>query len=154
MLAASKPMTLEEFLEFERRSETRHEFVDGRVLAMAGESRQHYAIARNITRALEDSHPHQRCEIVMETIKVRVQEQRYRYPDVVVSCNPGTNRYFLDNPCLLVEVLSDSTADTDQDKKLEEYMRLPRACLESCLMMFSPADAPSKGSLLRTPNPC
>jgi Uma2 family endonuclease len=118
-------MSVEAYLEFERRSEIRHEFVDGQLHAMAGESRQHYAIARNITRALEDSHPERRCEIVTEAVKVRVQERRYRYPDVVVSCDPGTDRYFLENPCLLVEVLSESTADTDHDKILEEYMRLP-----------------------------
>jgi Uma2 family endonuclease len=124
MIETGHRMSVESYLEHERGAEIRHEFVDGRMIAMAGESRQHYTIARNITRALEDSSSDRRCEIIMEAIKVRVQEQRYRYPDVVVSCDPGTDRYFLENPCFLVEVLSESTADTDHDKKLEEYMQL------------------------------
>ena len=124
MIESQQPMSVEAYLEQERGAEIRHEFVDGRPIAMVGESRQHYTIARNITRALEDTQPDRRCEVIMEAITVRVQAGRYRYPDVVVSCDPGTDRYVLENPCFLVEVLSESTADTDHDKKLEEYMQL------------------------------
>ena len=117
-------MTVEEYLEQEKGSEVRHEFVDGVPLAMAGESRKHHRIARNIVRVLEQNQTS--CEIALEAIKVRVTEAgRYRYPDVIVSCDPGNNEYFLENPCFLVEVLSESTALTDQNEKLGEYLRLP-----------------------------
>ncbi len=42
-----------------------------------------------------------------------------------MSCAPGDDDYFVDNPCFIVEVLSDSAAQTDITKKLEEYTRLP-----------------------------
>jgi Uma2 family endonuclease len=43
----------------------------------------------------------------------------------VLSCNPGEDAYFLENPCFIAEVTSESTADTDHGKKLEEYSRIP-----------------------------
>ena len=64
-------------------------------LAMAGESRTHYRIARNLTRALEDQRSNPTCEIVMEAVKVRVHTGRCRYPDVVVTCDPGDGRSVL-----------------------------------------------------------
>ncbi len=117
-------MTVKEYLEFEKTSEIRHEFVDGKLFAMAGDSREHYRIARNLTRILEDAGSD--CEIAMEALRVRVHDDgRYRYPDVVVSCDPGTNKYYLENPCFIAEVLSESTAHTDHNAKLEEYTQLP-----------------------------
>jgi Uma2 family endonuclease len=125
MTTATKTLTESEYLEFEKTAEVRHEFVDGNTLAMAGESRVHYHIARNLTRALEDQRSNPACEIVMEAVKVRVHTGRYRYPDVVVTCDPGHDPFFLENPCFIAEVLSGSTASTDHNDKLEEYTRLP-----------------------------
>jgi Uma2 family endonuclease len=125
MTIAAKTMSVAEYFEFEQTSEVRHEYVNGQILAMAGETREHYRIARNLTRVLEDANADSRCEVVMEAIRVRVQQDRYRYPDVVVSCDPGEDRFFLENPCFIAEVLSESTANTDHNQKLEEYTRIP-----------------------------
>ena len=117
-------MTVEEYLEQEKGSEVRHEFVDGVPLAMAGESRKHHRITRNIVRVLEQNQTD--CEIALEAIKVRVTEAgRYRYPDVMVSCDPGSNEYFLENPCFIAEVSSRNTNRIDHIDKLSEYIRLP-----------------------------
>jgi Uma2 family endonuclease len=125
MTVALTTITEAEYLELEKAAEVRHEFVDGAMVAMAGESRVHYRIARNLTRALEDQSSKTACEIVMEAVKVRVHAGRYRYPDVIVTCDPGKDPYFLENPCFIAEVLSGSTAPTDHNDKLEEYTRLP-----------------------------
>ena len=125
MTATASKMTVEMYLALENSAEVRHEFVDGVMLAMAGESRTHYRIARNLTRALEDQRSNPACEIVMEAVKVRVHTGRYRYPDVVVTYAPGDDPFFLENPCFIAEVLSGSTAPTDHNDKLEEYTRLP-----------------------------
>lgn len=117
---ARQPITLKEYLEIERRTGQRHELVNGKLIAMAGETREHYRIAR----VLEDAQANSGCEVVMEGIKVRVRGERYRYPDVTVSCDPGNDPYFIENPCFIAEVLSESIADTDQGKKLE-YTKLP-----------------------------
>jgi Uma2 family endonuclease len=119
-----KPLTVEEYLTLEKVSEIRHEFVDGLMVAMAGETRLHKRIAGNIYRLLFDLGVARGCEVMLEA-KIRTRSSRYRYPDVVVSCAPGDDEYFLENPCLLIEVLSESTANTDTSEKLDEYLKLP-----------------------------
>jgi Uma2 family endonuclease len=123
--ALEKPMSLEEYLEFERKSEERHEYVDGHVLAMAGEKRTHNKIGRRFVRLLEEIAEAKKCEVVFENVKIRTRGTRYRYPDFAVSCDPGDDPYFLENPCLIVEVLSSSTEHTDYGKKFNEYTGLP-----------------------------
>ena len=49
---------------------------------------------------------------------------RYRYPDIVVGCGDNSSEYFIDHPCFIVEVQSDSTIETDNGAKLEEYTSL------------------------------
>ncbi|MBI4535905.1 MAG: Uma2 family endonuclease, partial [Ignavibacteriae bacterium] len=52
----------------------------------------------------------------------------YTYPDVIVVC--GDPRYLDDkrdtllNPCLIIEVLSDSTENYDRGRKFEHYRSL------------------------------
>ena len=118
-----KPMTVAEYENLERESGIKHEFVDGQPRAMAGETRIHKRIAGNIYRLLFDLGLARGCEVMLEA-KVRTRNTRYRYPDVVISCAPGDDDYFLENPCLLVEVLSESTANTDTSEKLDEYLKI------------------------------
>jgi Uma2 family endonuclease len=125
MIAIPKRYTVEEYIELERASDVRHEYVDGQILAMAGEQRRHHKIVRNIARVLDEAADARGCEVALEAIKLRTRDTKYRYPDVIVSCAPGDDPYFIENPCFIVEVLSESTANTDHNDKLEEYTRLP-----------------------------
>jgi Uma2 family endonuclease len=125
MAVTEKKLTVEEYLELEKTSEVRHEYVDGELLAMAGEKRRHNNLVGRLYRLLIDIASNQKCEVVFETVKLRTRTTRYRYPDLVVSCAPGDDDYFIDNPCFIAEVLSSSTEQTDITKKLEEYTRLP-----------------------------
>lgn len=113
-----------DYLEGEKSSQTRHEYVDGQVYAMAGSSKRHNRIAGNIYRKLAEADPN--CEAYLSDIKVRISERKtYYYPDVVVSCEQDDgNDYYLENPCLIVEVLSDSTAQKDRTEKLLSYMNI------------------------------
>lgn len=121
---AIEKISVEEYLQREKQAEVRHEFVDGVMIAMAGEKRVHNRLARRFVLLLEALADSKKCEVVIETVKVRTRETRYRYPDFAVSCNPGDDPGFLENPCLIVEILSDSTEHTDFGKKLDEYTRL------------------------------
>jgi Uma2 family endonuclease len=123
--APAKIMTVEEYLEAERRSEIRHEYVDGTLLAMPGTTRTHGRIVKNILKAIDDIAEARGCELQASDVMTRTQGTRYRYPDIVVSCSPGSDPYLLENPCFIAEVTSDSTADTDHGRKLEEYTKLP-----------------------------
>jgi Uma2 family endonuclease len=120
-----KIIDVKTYLELEQSSEVRHEFVDGEVLAMAGEKLQHNDIVANIIEALRPIARAKKCRLQFETVNLQVKSTRYRYPDVMVSCAPGDNPYFLENPCFIIEVLSESTQATDTGPKLDEYTRLP-----------------------------
>jgi Uma2 family endonuclease len=122
---AKTTYTPAEVLKLEQQTGTRFELVDGKILAMAGETRAHNIIAGNIYSSLRQKARAKGCEISMENVKVRTSGAKYRYPDVVLSCAPGQDPYFLENPCLIVEVLSESTATTDSTEKLEEYLKIP-----------------------------
>ena len=118
-------MSVEEYLEFEKTAEARHEFVDGRLLEMPGESYQHNDIVGDIYIALKPIARARGCRIAFESIKTPTRGTRYRYPDIGVSCEPESDNHFLEKPCFIVEVTSDSTTDSDHGPKLEEYTRLP-----------------------------
>jgi Uma2 family endonuclease len=125
MTALRQSLSVAEYLEMEERSEERHEYVDGQLLAMAGETRQHNDIVGNIYVSLRDQARARGCRVQFETVKVPVSAQRYRYPDVFVSCAPPDDDARLErNPCLIVEVMSESTKGIDLGDKLQEYMRI------------------------------
>ena len=119
---------IEEYLECERKSEVRHEYVAGDVYAMAGASRTHNRIARNIVNALSGKLSGKRCEAFVIDMKVRVRtrgETLFYYPDVFVSCDPrDTDEYFSDYPSIIFEVLSPDTARLDQREKRWAYQTL------------------------------
>jgi len=59
-------------------------------------------------------------------VAINKEEERYfYYPDVQVSCEEEDNKYYNTSPCLIVEVLSDSTARIDRNEKLIAYRQLP-----------------------------
>jgi Uma2 family endonuclease len=97
------------------------------VSGLAAESfdREHSPVYQLLCRGFIERALERHCEVVFESVKIRTRTGRVRYPDVVVSCAPGDDDYFLENPCFIVEVLSDSTKATDFTTKLDEYKNLP-----------------------------
>jgi Uma2 family endonuclease len=124
-MTALREISVEAYLELEKHSEVRHEFVDNTMLAMAGSSLLHNQIVLNIRAALQKAARDKQCQIATESLKVMTKLGRYRYPDVVVSCEVNPDEYSIDAPCFIAEVQSDSTAETDNGAKLEEYTKLP-----------------------------
>lgn len=118
-------LTVEDYLNAEANSPTRHEYVGGYVFAMAGASEEHNIIAGNILALLR---PHLRgssCRVFVSDMKVKVQDDIFYYPDLLVTCNPQDNhRYFKTQPSLIIEVLSESTETTDRREKLINYQTL------------------------------
>jgi Uma2 family endonuclease len=118
----------EEYLEGEKISLVKHEYIDGQIYAMAGTSDQHAIIISNLVALLR---PHLRgsgCLVMTQDMKVKLPRQRkFYYPDLLVTCNDHDreNRYFKEYPKLIVEVLSDSTEAFDRGKKFEDYRSLP-----------------------------
>lgn len=124
-VALLRPMTLDEFLAWERRQELRYEFDGIRPIAMTGGTVEHSVIATNLVRALEDRLRGKQCRAFRGDLKI-VVAGRIRYPDAMVTCSPvarGTD--VIPEPVVVFEVLSASTAATDRIEKNEEYRLTP-----------------------------
>ena len=123
--------TVEEYLELEQTSDIRHEYFAGEVFAMAGGSKEHNIISGNIYSLLRSRLRGSSCNVFMSDIKVRINlandnKTIFYYPDVVVSCDTeDQDRYFLNYPCLIIEVLSPITETIDRREKLVNYRGLP-----------------------------
>ncbi|GAA6621911.1 Uma2 family endonuclease [Scytonema sp. NUACC26] len=120
-------LTSEEYLQLEENSDIKHEFIDGYVYAMAGALDPHVTIALNIASLLRNHVRGTGCRVYMADMKARIESlNRYYYPDVMVTCDqrdretPAYKRF----PCLIVEVLSDSTEAFDRGDKFADYQTL------------------------------
>ncbi|HKQ78363.1 MAG TPA: Uma2 family endonuclease [Blastocatellia bacterium] len=126
--------TEEEYLAIERASDDRHEYIDGRIFAMAGESDEHGEISSNIFGHLFAQLSGKPCRARHENTKVRsgpepkpsqYPEGFYSYPDVLVVCGErkfhDKYRDVLLNPNVIIEVLSTSTEAFDRGEKFIRY---------------------------------
>jgi Uma2 family endonuclease len=119
-------ISVEEYLEGEKSSQLRHEFIDGQVFAMAGASKRHNQIIQNIGYRLRTRLQETDCEIYLESIKVRPNEITFYYPDIVVTCDTDDyDEYVVHQPLLIVEVISPTSERTDRYEKLQIYRRIP-----------------------------
>lgn len=120
-------MTADEFLAFENASADKHEFVRGEVFAMAGATEAHNAIVLNLAAWLRDRFRGHACRAFALDMKLRVDAaDAFFYPDVFVTCDPRDRDDPLvkRHPTLIVEVLSESTAEYDRTDKFDDYQRL------------------------------
>jgi len=117
-------MEVEDFLDLDL-GDRKAELVDGLIYMMAGGSERHAAIAMNIGASLLSKLRSKGCRPYGSDMPLRTRDRSIRFPDVTVYCGrEGTDR-LLDNPKVVFEVLSPSTAGNDQFVKLHEYLALP-----------------------------
>jgi Uma2 family endonuclease len=120
------PLSVEEYLRLEEMSSVKHEYVGGVIHALAGASKRHNQIAGNIYARLRAAARGGPCRVYIGDVKVRVTDDVYYYPDIVVSCSSeSADPYVEDEPCLVVEVASPSTESTDRREKAAAYRRIP-----------------------------
>lgn len=118
--------TAEEYLALERQSEIRHEFLDGIVYAMSGESPEHSTICFNLGGITHRQLSGTPCQGFSPNMKVRAGDERlYAYPDLAVACGAtflhDRHGKVLLNPVFIFEVLSRSTETYDRGEKSERY---------------------------------
>ncbi|HPQ97297.1 MAG: Uma2 family endonuclease [Thiothrix sp.] len=104
------------------------EYLNGQVYMMAGASRNHNRVSMNFAALLFNHLKGNPCQVFQSDMKVAIQtpnDTRFYYPDVQVTCEPESNSHYNTAPCLIVEVLSNSTARTDRNEKLSGYRLLP-----------------------------
>ncbi|WP_239113062.1 Uma2 family endonuclease [Halomicronema sp. CCY15110] len=120
-------MAVEAYLGWEPRQELRYELVNGSVYAMTGGTVPHNDIAINLLTALRPHVRAQGCRVNIADVKVQVTPSKYRYPDLVVSCDDRgqTAVKAIQFPKLVVEVLSAGTEARDRGEKFQEYRTMP-----------------------------
>ena len=119
--------TPEEYLCGERVSQTKHEYLAGMIYAMAGASREHNQVARNILAELTGHLRGKPCEPFGSDMRLRIRRvdhSFYYYPDVTVDCS-GENVQEIEAPSVIFEVLSPDTERADRGDKLVNYQSLP-----------------------------
>jgi Uma2 family endonuclease len=127
----SRRLTVEEYLELDGENGVRYEYVAGQIFAMSSPLIRHQAIVRNLLFHLQSQLRGGPCSAWDSQTAVRLQVDRediFYIPDVMVACGPLTDKVldgqYLTNPCIVVEVLSASTAAVDRREKALNYRHL------------------------------
>ncbi|MEL6777551.1 MAG: Uma2 family endonuclease, partial [Cyanobacteria bacterium J06597_16] len=138
MIAANPPnpkLTPEEYFAWEEKQLEKHEYIDGEVYLLNGRDKRHSRRSKNhslisvrlitlYANHLESSP----CETGNSDLRVNIAGTKdYTYPDVSVTCDERdkTTTQYITYPCLIVEVLSDSTEAYDRGGKFRLYQNNP-----------------------------
>ena len=118
--------SVEKYLDFERVQTERHEFLDGSVYAMAGESPNHSTICFNLNGIIGLQLRGKRRRGFSPNMKIATNDKGlYSYPDLAVVCGEPTffdnTKDVITNPAVIVEVLSPSTENYDRGEKFLRY---------------------------------
>lgn len=122
---AEKLMTLAEFLDWDDGTDTRHELVRGKVVAMAPASGRHSVIVANLGAALAEDLKTPCYVGAMAGVGPPDRDDTFYEADLVVSCTPlRTDTLMIPQPTIVIEILSPTTADHDRGGKFYDYRRI------------------------------
>jgi Uma2 family endonuclease len=128
---SSKKYSLEEYFEMEYSAETRHEFVNGEIRAMAYTSESHGLIITNIIRIIANCILEKDCKVFAGDRMLYIEKcKKVYYPDVLLLCGEIQSLEYSKkmratlNPTVLIEVISDSTASVDRVEKMKCYREI------------------------------
>jgi Uma2 family endonuclease len=123
--------TYADYAGLERYSDTKHEFLEGEIYALAGGSAEHAALAVEVLGILREATAAGPCRAYSSDLRVYVEATGLAtFPDGSVICGPLVQHppspdATAVNPTVLVEVTSDSSEAYDHGAKLEHYRTIP-----------------------------
>lgn len=131
-------LTPQEYLALERKAESKSEYYQGEIFAMAGASSPHNIISSNLNRILSTQLLPRDCIVYGGDMRVKVSPLgKYTYPDIMVACGKknfdDAEQDTLVNPVLIIEILSHSTERYDRSAKLDHYQYI-KTLAESVLV--------------------
>lgn len=120
----------DEYLEQERKAQSKSEYYKGEIFAMAGAKRNHNLLVTNLCREISSALGEKPCEVYPSDMRVQNKvDQFYTYPDVTIVCGKpeflNETEDVLLNPQILIEILSDSTEKYDRGAKFALYRNIP-----------------------------
>jgi Uma2 family endonuclease len=132
MTMQSKPrrMTVHEFLTWaSAQPRGRYELVRGELVQMAPERALHNVIKGEVYAALRDAIKRARlpCKAYSDGMTVVIDNEHAREPDAAVQCGIGfkPGNMILEDPLIVVEVISPSSERVDTGDKVREYFSVP-----------------------------
>ncbi|GLU56808.1 Uma2 family endonuclease [Dyadobacter frigoris] len=132
MMQTTTQVTHEEYFDLLAKSDVKLEYHAGEILAMAGAQPAHNRLCITLSTALENCLSDGECMVLNSDQLIKILEcDKYTFPDVVVVCRKpvyekspqGINA--LENPVIIIEVLSDSTEKYDRLEKFDCYKTIP-----------------------------
>lgn len=123
-------ISVDEYLQMEKSAETKHELVDGELVAMAGATEEHNHIVANLLREVGNCLKGQECAVFPSDLRVTSPSAKnFFYPDVTVVCGetkkqPGVFDT-ITNPTVIFEVMSEGTENIDRGYKFFYYQQIP-----------------------------
>ena len=126
---AYRPITAAEFLEMDFGTDKKFELDNGVIYMMTGGTEAHAWVQLNILTWLRNKLRGTDCRPYGPDMALRISDIDIRYPDVSIYCDQPprdelSRAKLLDNPTVIIEVLSPSTTTLDQGTKLEEYQAI------------------------------
>jgi Uma2 family endonuclease len=126
---ARKRVTYAEYIAIANDSPVKYEYIAGEIVAMSGGTIAHGRLIGRVTDVLNRALDGTRCVVLPSDLRVRIRSaERSTYPDLHVVCgeierDPDDDHAIV-NPAVIVEILSDSTEDSDRTEKFAAYRRL------------------------------
>ena len=131
-------MTVEQYLALDEATDAKYEFLDGYVFMlrppssdyddqavdMAGGSINHAAICACMASILYQALTSSSCMVYTSDARMKLAERQYLYPDITIACGEQSGT-MLNNPVVVIEVLSPTTEKRDRGAKLRIYKTLP-----------------------------
>lgn len=120
-------LTPEVYLESEKISPIKHEYINGQIYDMAGASDAHVTLMLNLALVLKNHLKGTDCRVYTSDMKARIESLNiFYYPDLLVTCDPRDREfeYFKCYPCLIIEVLSNSTEAFNRGDKFLDYQEI------------------------------
>ncbi|MBD2666801.1 hypothetical protein B6N60_02143 [Richelia sinica FACHB-800] len=117
----------EEYLELEKNSPIKHEYIQGQIYAMAGASDAHVTITTNLVALLRNHIRGTGCRLYVADMKARIETLNiFYYPDIMITSYSRDTEfdYFKCYPSLIIEVLSPATEAFDRGDKFSDYQEL------------------------------
>ena len=145
MTAAKRlnPVSEDDYLASELRSEIKHEYLGGVVYAMAGARNLHNRIVVRILGTLFRRLDGKSCQPCDSDTKIRVRmagHTRFYYPDTSVVCDPNPEEdSFEDHPRIVFEVISEQTRRIDEGEKKDAYLAIPSLAVYALVEQAKPA---------------
>jgi Uma2 family endonuclease len=120
--------TVAEYFQYENAAENRHEYRNGEIVAMAGNTCFHVKIASNFIHRFGNALDGKPCSAMDSNLRIGIpRSARYTYPDVSIICGPpqmdpkDPDGMTVTNPRVVVEILSPSTEVKDRGEKFIKY---------------------------------